>query len=668
MKNPLLHALLTISAALPLAAQPVVAPTSEPVGPVRGQDIGGYNIVQSFEAGYRFRDVSGNLGKYRSDVNFGNGVRLLGSTLLVHSKEGQGGYFDELLLNTQGLGNDPYQSASFRVRKNKLYSYDLLWRETEYFNPALPLASGLHFRDTARAMQDHNLTLLPQSPFRLLVGFSRVSQSGGGLSTVNLLGATGDEFPLFANVRRLQNEFRLGFETNLFGARLSVLRGWEGFRDDTRRLAETSPGINIEDEATLRAFRRDEPYHGSTRNWRVHLLHDRSKLFSVNGRFTYAMTRRNFLFDESAAGTSRFGAPFNRQILVDGTGRRPLTTAALTISLFPTERITIANHTAFHNTRMEGGGAYRELDNATLLFATREFEYLGIRTLTNSTDINFRISRAVGLFSGYQFSSRRIRSVEQQTIDTIADRLVAEQDNQLHVGRFGIRLQPAKPLSMIFDAEIGRANQPFFPVSDRNYHALGGRIRYRTRTLQLSAYSRANYNFNSVSMFSHSSRSRQYAADVSWTARPWLAFDANYSKLHLDTMTGIAYFFNRRLVDDRSIYISNIHGGHAGVRLGIGRADLFLGYSRIQDTGDGRNRISAAPWVIGTPATEIVPGTLGYQTYPVTFESPLARISVRLHNKIRWNAGYQHYRYLEDVLPMQNYRAHTGFTSLSWSF
>jgi hypothetical protein len=104
------------------------------------------------------------------------------------------------------------------------------------------------------------------------------------------------------------------------------------------------------------------------------------------------------------------------------------------------------------------------------------------------------------------------------------------------------------------------------------------------------------------------------------------------------------------------------------VRLGIGsRADLFVGYSRIQDTGDGRTPL-AAPYVIGVPPTAVAPGTLGYQTYPLSFESPLARLSVRLHAKIRWNAGYQHYRYAEELLPVQNYRAHTGFTSISWSF
>jgi hypothetical protein len=288
--------------------QPVVAPTDTPPGSRRGENIDGYNIVNSFETGYRFREVGGNLGKYRSDVNFGNGVRLLGSNLSVHSREGQGRYFDELLLNTQGLGNDPYQFSSLRVQKNRLYRYDLLWRQQDYYNPALPVAAGQHLLDTTRTMQDHSMVLLPQSRFRIFAGYSRMNHNGPALSTVNeFAGTSGDVFPLFADVRRLQNEYRLGFELQAFGAKLSILRGWEDFRDDTQRGSGSQPGNDPADGVSLQRFSRVEPYHGSTGSWRGNLLWEKSKYASLNGRFTYAGTRRDFIFDETALGQDRFG-------------------------------------------------------------------------------------------------------------------------------------------------------------------------------------------------------------------------------------------------------------------------------------------------------------------------------------------------------------------------
>jgi hypothetical protein len=645
--------LFTASLAL---CQPTIAPTEAQVGSRRGQDFDGYNIVNSFEVGYRWRSVGGNLGKYRSDVNFGNGVRLLGSNLSINSKEGHGKYFDELLLNTQGLGNDPYQFSSLRIQKNRLYRYDLMWRENDYYNPALTIADGQHWMDTARRLQDHQIVLFPQSSFRLLAGYSRNSQTGPALSTINLFDQhRGDEFPLFENVRRLQDEYRVGVDLNVGGIKLSVLKGWEFFRDDTRDTSALSAGNNSLDNTELTSFRRDQPYHGSTGNWRVHILTDKSKLYSINGRFTYAGTRRNFLFDEAALGMDRFGGARNRQVFLLGEGRRPVLVANLTTTLNPTESLTIVNHTAFHHTRMDGDATYQEVNNANALGSLIHFQFLGIRTISTNTDVNYRVSPVFGLFAGYQYSTRRVRSIQQVNFgDPLPDRTEAEQDNHLHAGRFGIRIRPVKPLTIMADAEIGRADRPIYPTSEKNYHATGGRIRYKTRAVAFGALVRTNYNFNSDNLFSHSSRSRTYSADFSWSALSWLGVDASYSKLHLDTLSGIAYFFNNAFIDnDQSRYISNIHAGNIGVRVSAGtRVELFAGYVRTQDRGS-----SEAPL-----------GRLGFQVYPLTFDSPMGRVSVRLREKLRWNAGYQHYGYDERLLPTQKYQAHTGYTSLSWSF
>jgi hypothetical protein len=80
-------------------AQPVVAPTPDTVGSARGENWNDYNITNSFETGYRFADIFGNRGKYRSDENYRNGIRLLGSQFSANSKDGHGGLFDEILLN-----------------------------------------------------------------------------------------------------------------------------------------------------------------------------------------------------------------------------------------------------------------------------------------------------------------------------------------------------------------------------------------------------------------------------------------------------------------------------------------------------------------------------------------------------------------------------------------
>ena len=97
----MLRRICTLFAALgALQAQQVAAPGSEQVGSPRGVNQGDYNITQSFETGYRFNLVGGDQGEYRSDVNYGNGIRLLGSSLTVNSRDGHGRFFDEIVLTT----------------------------------------------------------------------------------------------------------------------------------------------------------------------------------------------------------------------------------------------------------------------------------------------------------------------------------------------------------------------------------------------------------------------------------------------------------------------------------------------------------------------------------------------------------------------------------------
>ncbi len=650
--------ILILASLGPLAGQQTVAPTAATVGPPRGTEIGNYNVMDSFETGYRFRSVGGDLDKYRSDVNFGNGIRLLGSRLTVNSKDGHGVLFDEIVLTTQGLGNDPYQFSSLRVQRNGLYRYDFLWRLNDYFNPALPVAGGLHRMDTERRTQDHDLTLLPQSPVRLLLGYTRNSQDGAALTTVQSFNS-GDVSPVFADIRRVRNEYRLGGEADLLGVKLHVVRGWDDFKEDTpyslAPATSTTP-------ATLTGFRREEPYHGTTPWWRLHLRAEKT-YWAAAGHFTYATGRRNFLIDETAAGTDRFGSERNRQVLVSGDGRRPVTSGNVTLSLFPTDGLTISNHTAFHNTRMEGDSVYSELNNATASGPYLFFNFLGIRSITNTTDATLRVSKWLGLYGGYHYATRRIRSVEQVEIDGVPQRLPASQENRLDSGLAGIRLNFARSLTVSLDAEIGRADRPFFPVSERDYHGFNARVRYKSRSFSLSASARTSYNTNSVSLSSHSSRGRNYSVDGSWTPREWLSVDGGYSKLHLNTASGIAYFVDFEMIQgEQSIYVSNIHAANLGVRLGLGkRADLYAGYSHVEDTGDGRIN----PFLgSGARPDPFVP----VQTFPLAFRSPLARLSIRLHGNLRWNAGYQHYNYREDFFGRQSYRAHTGYTSVLWSF
>ena len=657
-----------------LEAQQVVAPTPDQVGSPRGENRGDYNFTQSFETGYRFSLVGGNLGEYRSDVNYGNGVRLLGSSLTINSRDGHGGLFDEIVLNTTGLGNDPYQSAILRIQKNKLYRYDMTWRQSDYFNPGLTVAGGTHFMNTTRTLQDQDLTLLPQSSIQFHVGYSRNTEDGPALSTAQEFDANGSGFPIFTNVRRSWNEYRLGAQADFAGFRFTVTRRWDYYKDDTPAVSDgVAAAGTTRDQTVLQQFNRSQPVHGSTGGWLGNLF-TRRKYWGGNARLTYTDSRNNFALDEFANGLSQFGQPASRQIFVGGSAERPDLAGDFAISLFPTQNLTFVNNTSISNNRIDGLSSYSEYFSGANLGTTIYFRYLAVRLITNSTDVNYRANKWLGFYGGYHYSDRQVRTVEAFNLPAFSG--AGENDsysvtNQLQSGLAGIRIRPIKPLTINIDGEIGRNTEPLTPIADGRYHTVGGRIDYRTKKLQLSGQYREAYNHNVVSDFSlFGSHSRTYSASASWAPMSRLTLDASYVKLHLDTESFLAFFAptGTLVTQDPSLYRSNIHSVNFGSRIDLGRrADLYLGYSIVKDLGDGRST-QILPGAAGDPVQALLSSV---QTFPLSYQSPLARLSIRISAKVRWNAGWQYYNYGEkfEILSYyQNFHAHTGYTSVLWSF
>ena len=226
-----------------------------------------------------------------------------------------------------------------------------------------------------------------------------------------------------------------------------------------------------------------------------------------------------------------------------------------------------------------------------------------------------------------------------------------------------------KALTINLGGEVSRADHPLTPISDRNYHSIDARADYKLKRFVFSTGYKQNYNMNSISVSQHSARARNYHVGASWIPRDWFSLDASYSKLHLDTVSGIAFFAALNaptsLFDQyKSIYVSNIYSASLMSRFVVQkRVDVIAGYTVSRDTGDGRSRFTSSD-----PLALLLGGV---QTFPLRFESPLARVSLKLSSKLRWNATWQFYHYKEDFGLFnvnQNYRAHTGSTSLQWAF
>jgi hypothetical protein len=664
-------------------AQPVVAPTpNEPVT-ASGETTGGYNVVNSFETGYRWSVIGGDRGMYRADVNYGNGIRLLGSNLMVNNKEGHGRLFDELILNTTGLGNDPYQFASIRMQKNGLYRYDGVWRSSDYFNPGYVISGAAHLMDTERHMQDHEVRLLPLRHVEFRLGYARNDERGPAFSTEQgLNNQLTMILPLFSNVRRDWNEYRLGADIDLFGFKLTVMRQWDFYKDDTAFSGALGgiPGV-IDNQIGATAYGHGEPVRGYTPGW-LGNLNTARRNWSMNARMTYVNGQGNFLLNEFGTSLGQRNTTSNFQTLVSGDARRPVMAGDFSLSVSPTQRLTLTANNSVQTNRIDGNALVSTLTPFGTL-AQLAFQYLGIRTLATSLDAQYRFSNWFGLFAAYEYSTRLIRSEEAMTFQGgggagpgpggRGDVTVEEQNNHLNIGRIGFQVKPWQPLTVRMEGELGRDNHPFLALNDRNYHAINGRVDYRTRRLRLGAGYRQIYNVNSPSVTSfHSSHGRTYSANASFTVNRAVSLDAGYTKLHLDTAGSLAFFAgagraNTLYSNYPSLYFSNVHSVNLGVRWELrGRTTFYAGYNLTRDPGDGRN--SPAPAAVSDPIAQVFDGV---QTFPMSYQSPMARVTFRVSRKVQWNAGWQLYRYRQQFVVLgflPNYHANTGYTSISWSF
>ena len=80
---------------------------------------------------------------------------------------------------------------------------------------------------------------------------------------------------------------------------------------------------------------------------------------------------------------------------------------------------------------------------------------------------------------------------------------------------------------------------------------------------------------------------------------------------------------------ESSYYVSNIHSANLGARFTfLKRADLYAGYSHVQDVGDGR----ATP--VGAGVDSTLAALEAVQTFPLRYLSPQVRLSIRITPKL----------------------------------
>lgn len=701
---------------------------AESTSTTAGEDVGDYTIVSSLELGYRGLSVGGDHNKYQSDLNYKAGPRLFDSSFLLRAKEGKGGLFDTFLVTSSGWGADPNGNMRISVEQPKWYRFDGTYRRFKYFrflnnlaNPnwifspttfsVLPNpVTGEHGYNTNTQMGDFDLTILPKNRIiRFVLGYSPERYSGPAFTNYHYAGG---EFNLLSNLRSRANDFRLGADGQVGPVDYSFLQGFRRFRDDSFISLGVTPGINRNPTAaSLTSFNRNEPARGQVDYTRfsVHTLV--AKRLDITARIVYSKATSSFAYVENATGinlnprvtgwppTPPAATPniLNLgQYNVTGESRRPDTLGDIGLTFQATDKFRISNtfrvedfeidSTAvfsdfFSMTRpVTGGGTRTDTIAFSNLDANKLTKY---RKYQDTLEADYQFNPRYAMHFGYRYGSRRIeQSFEGFNLGSNGSippptRTSEEEVEENHTHAFfgGFKARPANNLTVYFDGEHGTADNVFTRIGNYNYTNIRTKIRYipnRQLAFNFAVITRNNANPSeiagvSLNDFGVDVKSRIFTSSLDWTPASRFSLSTGYNYNWVNSDAVVDYFYqvppaaSVRHPIGHSLYFmrNNFFFVETTSRLAP-RLTLYAAYRLNQDDGQG-SRVADPT---GTPGTLI-------NSYPMSFQSPEARLAIKINRRLDWNLGYQYYNYNENasVGPRpQNYHAHLPYTSLRLYF
>ena len=714
---------LFISASIINGQQPTATPTpkkatSDNSTVQAGEDAGGYNIISSIEFGYRGKRIDGDINKYRSDLNYTAGPRLFDSTFLMRSNE-TGAWLNTLVVTTTGWGGDPSGQVRVNAENSKWWRFDGQYRRFTYFRflnnfvnpnwsftPPVPPnpVTGDHGYDTKTKFGDFDLTLLPKDRrFHFTVGYSPERYSGPAFTNYHL---GGNDFNYPQNLKSRADDYRFGADVRVAGIDLTFLQGFRRFRDDSFVDLGPTRGINAASTAfNFKSFTHNEPTRGSIDFTRFSAHTLVAKVLDITGRVVYSKSDTTFTTAEGFTGTnfnprvSGFPpTPPNAtpntlnlgQYNITGDSNRPYWVGDLGVTWLVSDKFRISNTFRIEDFNINGNAIFGDLftitrptgattrtDTFTInnLDAHRRTEY---RKYQNTLEGDYQFNARTGVHFGYRYAHRRVfdgfegfllnsnGSIPPPTRTSTAE----EDKNNTNAFFGGFKARPISDWTIYFDAEHGTADNVFTRIGNYNYTNFRVKNRYAPRkdlSFNVALITRNNANPSeiagvSLNDFGVDTKSLVFTSSVDWQVRSDFVINTGYNYNWLNSNAVIDYFFNsiEHPIGHSLYYVRNSYFFIDTTFRFARRATMFTSYRVNHDNGQGTRRADPTGF----------PGNL-LSSYPMTFQTPEARLAIKLNRRLDWNFGYQYYNYREDPIVgprPQNYHAHLPYMSLRLYF
>lgn len=682
---------------------PTPAPASSGTSTVT--NIGGYDITSSVEIGLRGLDVNGDHDKYRSDLNYGPGLRVFDSSFLMENTlSSDRRPFDSLLVQSSGWGGDPSGSFRLNVDRTGLYKFDSNIRKVRYYNNlkthvvnfGQPVATGSEHRaNTLHHFGDFDLTIFPERALRFRVGYSFNNTEGPGTGTLRF---SSDEYQINSVVDSHSDDIRFGVEGELLGFNLGANYGHRSFRDETQFFNNF---LNIGNNpatttSQLTYANRQFDVKGATDFGHFWVQRTFAKRFDFTGRFIYSESRSDIFENDFLQGRTSATGNFivSDVIQVPAEAKRPQARGDLGATYRITDRFRVSNTFTFDQYSISGAHTFYELLQSTTpaggpvtptLTQSSAWRGTSYRRFSNLLEGDYQFSRRLAFNLGWRYTNRNV-TVELFDVNLLtgAVQRSGEEDleNNTHAFIAGLRVKPTNNWSVYLDLESGNSDNVFTRLANNDYFNFRVRsvANIKKFSFNLSFITKDNEDNGMattvvnppVTDTTANTNLRIFSGNVDWTPRNDWSFAAGYTYTYQTTRTDIIvpvgtpiFTSTQFLLGLSQYFVRNNYFFFDVHARPIKRLSIYAHYTIDDDGGQG-NRVVTRPQDI-------------ISSYPMTNQAPEIKLAIRLTRNIDWNIGYQYYSYKEVppvypfvtpqvIFPAQNYTAHMPYTSLRFYF
>ena len=464
-----------------------------------------------------------------------------------------------------------------------------------------------------------------------------------------------------------------------------------------------TPGINVNPTAArLNSFNRTEPTRGSVNFTRFSLHSLIANKLDITGRVIYSKSTTNSELAETFTGFNwnpritgwppgPLAATPNILNLgrynISSTAERPNWLGDIGITYFATDKLRISDSFKVEDFEINGRAVFSDFFSltrgagATLRTDTIAFTNLDANRSTtyrkyqNTIEVDYQFNDRYSVHVGYRYGRRRIGEFFEGfnlgtngsvTTPPARSASVELEENHTNAIIAGFKLRPFDPFTVYFDMERGTADNVFTRIGNYNYTNIRAKTRYQpSRKLGFNVSLVVKNNSNpseiagvSLQEFGVDVKSRLFNSTVDWAPNRKVSFSTGYTYNWVNSDAIVDYFFNsvRHPAGESLNYIRNHYFFADSMIEFHPRVMLYAAYRINKDTGQG-NRLADPTGV---------PGVL-IASYPMSFQSPEARLTFKLNRWLDWNVGYQYYNYNESPLVgprPENYHAHQPYGSL----